>query len=482
METAEPMFTMPSREHLSNVLLPQCSASVQTSLKTQLQQVENLCLTIDLWSSNDTRSFIGVAGHFILDHTKNSVMLACRRFRGSQTADNIYDMYQETLTSYDVAGKVSAIVTDSAANMVKAFTLFPVKQHDEDEDDQFEDSDLTPTDYNTKYDHLPPDRSPCFAHTVQLVVKDGMEHDGQVKHVLTKVSKLVNFCMRSTVATEVLSPQLNLQMATCTRWNSQLTMMRSVLRVSPQVWDNLDTPYKLNQYELNTVKELCDILEPFKYVTDQIQRQHTVTSSLVVNCVRGLRATLASLREVYNSKLVSTLQSSAETRLSKFESMEIFQLAATLDPRYKLDWCRDDEVQNIRDLLTQKYNDMAASVSRADTSTAEPPPMKRNKFFALANRSSTPRPTPSDSEVSLYLSQPCLPEDVDPLDYWKAKHPEFSVLTRLASRYLAIPATSSPVERLFSNAGKLFRPERCNLSDNRFEQLMMIRCNPHVPQ
>ncbi|KAG7167945.1 hypothetical protein Hamer_G018370 [Homarus americanus] len=40
---------------------------------------------------------------------------------------------------------------------------------------------------------------------------------------------------------------------------------------------------------------------------------------------------------------------------------------------------------------------MAHSVdpTTTDTSPAEPPPMKRNKFFALANRSSTPRPTPS---------------------------------------------------------------------------------------
>ncbi|KAG7153786.1 Zinc finger protein 362-like [Homarus americanus] len=104
-----------------------------------------------------------------------------------------------------------------------------------------------------------------------------------------------------------------------------------------------------------------------------------------------------SLHEVYKSKLVSVLQSSTETRLNKFESMEVFQLAATLDPRYKLDWSHDydNEVQDIRDLLTVKYN-MAHSVDpTTDTSPVEPPPMKRNKFFVLANRSSTPRPTPS---------------------------------------------------------------------------------------
>ncbi|CAG2247836.1 unnamed protein product [Mytilus edulis] len=47
----------------------------------------------------------------------------------------------------------------------------------------------------------------------------------------------------------------------------------------------------------------------------------------------------------------------------------------------------------------------------------------------------------------------------------------------LAVQYLAIPATSAPVERLFSTAGKTFRPERCRLADGTFEKLMMVKCN-----
>ncbi|KAK3880434.1 hypothetical protein Pcinc_015037 [Petrolisthes cinctipes] len=70
------------------------------------------------------------------------------------------------------------------------------------------------------------------------------------------------------------------------------------------------------------------------------------------------------------------LVASIETRLKKFESMEEFQLAATSDPRYKLDWCHDNEV------------------------------------------STTPRPTPAENEVTLYLNQPCLQNDCDPLGYW----------------------------------------------------------------
>ncbi|KAG7164422.1 hypothetical protein Hamer_G003624, partial [Homarus americanus] len=128
-----------------------------------------------------------------------------------------------------------------------------------DEDDEFDDNDcdiLTPDD-TTKFECLPPNRSPGFAHTLHLVVKDGMEQDGQIKEILAKVSELVSFCRKSIVAAEVLSNEFKLQMATCTCWNSQLTKM------STSIWNKLDTPYKLKQYELNTIKELCEILEPF---------------------------------------------------------------------------------------------------------------------------------------------------------------------------------------------------------------------------
>ena len=42
---------------------------------------------------------------------------------------------------------------------------------------------------------------------------------------------------------------------------------------------------------------------------------------------------------------------------------------------------------------------------------------------------------------------------------------------------LGVPASSAPVERLFSIAGKVFKPDRCRLTDKTFETLMFIRCN-----
>ena len=52
--------------------------------------------------------------------------------------------------------------------------------------------------------------------------------------------------------------------------------------------------------------------------------------------------------------------------------------------------------------------------------------------------------------------------------------PEFQ---KLLKKVLSIPASSAAFERLFSVAGKIHLPERCCLSDSKFEQLMFIRSN-----
>ena len=63
---------------------------------------------------------------------------------------------------------------------------------------------------------------------------------------------------------------------------------------------------------------------------------------------------------------------------------------------------------------------------------------------------------------------------VNPLTFWKENERKFPVLAKLAREFFGVPSSSSPVEQLFSIAGKVFTPDRCRLKDSRFEQLI---CN-----
>lgn len=49
-----------------------------------------------------------------------------------------------------------------------------------------------------------PERLACFAHTLQLVVHDGLKGCRQIENAIGKVASIVNSVRKSTIATEIL--------------------------------------------------------------------------------------------------------------------------------------------------------------------------------------------------------------------------------------------------------------------------------------
>jgi len=83
-------------------------------------------------------------------------------------------------------------------------------------------------------------------------------------------------------------------------------------------------------------------------------------------------------------------------------------------------------------------------------------------------------------ELVDYVKFPVLDYDSDPLAWWKVNEKDFIHVTRAARSVLSIPASSAPVERILSTAGKIFRPERTRLIAEKFESMMFIKCNTHL--
>lgn len=120
--------------------------------------------------------------------------------------------------------------------MKRAFTTLPGFENEDVSsncEEDLDDVDLNPeADYSSPFKEcLPFDHHSCFAHSIQLVVKDGMAKAGKIGTAIRKCSKLVSFVRRST---DELKGENRLQSDNITRWNSQLKMMRSVLAIDEQ--------------------------------------------------------------------------------------------------------------------------------------------------------------------------------------------------------------------------------------------------------
>lgn len=116
------------------------------------------------------------------------VVLARKWFRGRHTADNIVQEYEDIIQSYNIASKISTIVTDNVSNIVKGFSLPEFKtiavDSTADNSDEEDDIDSIITVAPEEYERFPADHSPCFCHTTQLVVSDGFKEAGQLNRVL----------------------------------------------------------------------------------------------------------------------------------------------------------------------------------------------------------------------------------------------------------------------------------------------------------
>lgn len=262
-------------------------------------------------------------------------------------------------------------------------------------------------------------------------------------------------------------------------------MINSLLRVSDEAMEKLDYNGKLNSHEIIIAKDLVEILTPFKSATDLAQGDRKVTASIVLLVIRGLKSELNELEKQYKSRLVASLKASIVSRLSKYEDDEGLRIASALDPRWKLAWCTAAEASNMKQLVMKKAQELKGASSPITVTTSAPdsevpPPKKRSRLFTFMT--DTPITTSSSDssihdQVNQYFDSPCVVENSDPLLFWKDHQHQFPDLAKLSCRYLHVPASSAPVERLFSIAGKIFRPDRCLLKDELFEKLMFVRCN-----
>ena len=123
----------------------------------------------------------------------------------------------------------------------------------------------------------------------------------------------------------------------------------------------------------------------------------------------------------------------------------------------------------------------------ADSTPAPEPSAKKIKLSLGALTSlKKPKERPSaarsprdrlSAEIEQNLKYSVIDGDEDPLKWWKRNEPDFPLLSQLAKRYLAIQASSSPSERLFSKAGLVITPARAQLKPEKVDMLVFLAEN-----
>lgn len=228
--------------------------------------------------------------------------MACHRFKGSHTLEPICDQFEALCDEYNMKGKLDYIVTDIAANMRKAFTVYFPREQEENHDagDNFDDSelwhDLPLEDQQTiEAAMAKKPRLQCSAHTLQLVVGDGLKETAFPS--LSKLSKLSSWLHTSTTFKNIFDGEFRehrgIPAAVGTRWNSTLQQVKAVLhcyqlKLCAVLEETGHKGPSFTTQELNLLKELVDIVKPFAEATDSRQGEKVITISAVIPSVLAL--------------------------------------------------------------------------------------------------------------------------------------------------------------------------------------------------
>lgn len=340
MNKVDPKFTMTSRRTLTRTTIPSLYHKMNEDLKTFCLTASSLSLALDIWTDRKLRSFFAITGmillimhqsqysfklfsaHAIVDGNFKSYVLCFVPLWGSHSSSLLLQKYEEIVNKFEIKNKVIRIVTDSASNNIGAFQNMIIPGFEqyfaEDDDDElnYDDSDTNVNDGNVSDEYEYPSdfsstiagslpctdltiedliqesfdrimdgsgvfRISCFAHTIQLVVKDGLQETKTMLTALEKVSSIAKHAHTSTKFAEKLDlMKASIPRAVITRWNSQFMCVERILAI-PSIELNdilVQLKYKhlcLNARDLSMLQEFVALLSLFAEATTVTQRQNS---------------------------------------------------------------------------------------------------------------------------------------------------------------------------------------------------------------
>ena len=77
-------------------------------------------------------------------------------------------------------------------------------------------------------------------------------------------------------------------------------------------------------------------------------------------------------------------------------------------------------------------------------------------------------------ELPKYIDEAPIARTDDPLQWWKSRQRKYPAMSKLAKRYIGIPATSTPSEKVFSTAGNIISAKRSCLSPETANMLICL--------
>ena len=165
-----------------------------------------------------------------------------------------------------------------------------------------------------------------------------------------------------------------------------------------------------------------------------------------------------------------------------------------MDPRYKQTQFSNEIVKkNTEDIIKTEMGEMLLPSTDQELNDNDQPKesddgaaKKKKKTYDLwaqfdeeldKEKKAPTKKNAVDVEYETYIHLDRLQRKENPLIWWMKHEAHLPRLARLAKKYLAVPSSSVPSERVFSKAGELVSARRANLNNKNVDMILFLNKN-----
>ncbi|XP_053208368.1 zinc finger BED domain-containing protein 4-like [Panonychus citri] len=435
----------------------------------KLSKVDEFALTFDIWNNNLTQhSHLTLTSHFIDGTSHGSIVIGNRELPSTTiSTDELRSAVMDILNKWAInPEKITCAITHDITGLMGSL------------------QELLDA---SKYQK-------CFAHTLDSMLRESIGSQSELLMLIRKIRENLHFCdeitaaqesiMRDKVVVLKVSPlddkstdesDWTCLYATLERYVSQSTEISNVLM-------GFDGPV-ISEADGKIAEETLSLLKPFHQIADEMSSEKWTPISKIIPIVGVLvKAINLILPETNCAKeFKNTLLKNIRSNFKDIEADPIASIATLLDPRFKnLDFTSEAQsvkaVNKLNSMLTSEDGTIEDQVGQGDQKDDDIWCLRRVSRAARCNEQTDSNKIAA--ELRNYLDHRTFNITSDPIEIWDNHKTLFPSIHKLAKKYLSIPASAIPAERLFTGVGSLVTRKRCLIDSSQMENLLMLESLP----
>nr|XP_060616126.1 uncharacterized protein LOC132765880 [Anolis sagrei ordinatus] len=503
------------------------AASMRETLVSRMGVVSHVATTADCWTIGK-RSFLGVTAHWISPTTlkREFGALAYKRLKGHLTYSVLVKALHDVHMQYQIHSKVMCTTTDNGSNFVQMFRGFRAEElrdatgtsiegNDKEGDgDNQEEPEVTFVPISELLDtcnkaaeervgskdfSLPPLQR-CVSHSLNLVATQDVDalisdssknslHGPFWRHfrsLMEKCNKLWSKHKGSKQFAEYVREQsgVYLKVPNQTQWNvtfNALKQLNELLSNMPLKVGALTDQCSMARFtpaESIVLQEYTEIMWPLAQSLDILQRENGMFMGYLLPTLYNLDRKLQGLENkpvkyTYCLPLLRGIREALRKRFAGIWEDKKLLLAACLHPRFKVDWLDSAKTVHINRymmeaLVKAEIRGMVSEENDRSSEKDQESDSLEDDFFNIRPRGKKSAVDSADEEVWDFLK--CPSREVSSLH-------AFPRIMQSFLQYNTGMPSSAAAERLFCTEDRGATAKRHSLSDEVFEQLVLLRQN-----